>query len=386
MKISKMCILLAVCCILLTGCWDKMEIDDRNYVISMGIDKYEEQDKSQKIDSKSNDENKYTISLGMAELEKSSGGQNNENEEKGVKLLSGSTLAGTMKLSDLFSSRQTYFGQTKVIVFGERLLEDSKLFREALDVLERNQDINMKIIVLAAKGKASDVINSVSGANDPTGLFIWDFYKNNSKEVAATTKLDFETLLISLRRNSNAMIPLADTKDKTLLLGGSALIKNYQLCGYLDENEERGSLWIEGDAEGAVLEAIYENINIPMRVIKNSSDISFIERNQNIICNIDISVKGNVEGFIVDDVGIFNDKTIEEIEDVFEEMVKKEVINVIEQLQKRYDVDSLDFVGELNKRSYDIYKNHIGNPEAIFRGMDFNVSVNVDISGIGMIN
>lgn len=386
MKINKICILMVMCCVLLTGCWDKMEIDDRNYVISMGIDKYEAWDGSQKLDSESSDGNKYTISLGMAKLEKSSGGQGNENEEKGVKLISAPTLAGAMKLSDLFSSRQTYYGQTKVVVFGKGVLEDSKLFREALDVLERNQDINMKIIVLAAKGKASDVINSVSGANDPTGLFIWDFYKNNAKEVAATTKLDFETLLISLRRNSNVMIPLADTEDNSLTLGGTALIKNYQLCGYLDGNEERGSLWIEGDAEGAVLEGTYENINIPMRVIKNSSNISFIERNQNIICNIDIKVKGNIDGFIVDDIGLFDDKTIEEIEDIFEEMIKKEVINVIEQLQKRYDVDSLDFVGELNKRSHDIYNNHIGNPEAIFRGMEFNVSVKVDISGIGMIN
>lgn len=384
MKSVKFLFLFSLCVVLLTGCWDKVEIDDRNYVITMGIDKYEKNPDAVEEEG----ENRFTISVGMAELEKTGGGvadKEEKDDKKGVKLVSGNTLASAMKLSDLYSSRQTYYGQMKAVIFGEEILKDRKLFMEALDTLERDQEINMKIIILAAKGKASDCVSAVSGDNQSTGLFLWEFYKNNSKEVAVTKKLDFETLLVSLRSNGDAVMPLVGTKEKKIDLGGSALLKDYTLIGYLDEHQERGVLFMEGDGEGAVLNQKYEDVPVPLRIVKNTSKVTFEGLNENIICNVDIYVTGNVEGYTVENGTIFKNDKIKEIEAVFESAIQKEAEESIWMLQKVYKVDAMDFSGELRKKGYSIYKKHSGGNEAIFRNMKVKINANVDISGIGMI-
>lgn len=371
-------------CCLLTGCWDKIELDDRNYVLTLGIDKYNQRDGSVSVQDGEN--NRFTVSIGTAELQKSdsSGGGSEEGTRK-TGLLSGNTLPAAMKLYDMFNSRQTFYGQTKAIILGESLLKDEKLFREALDALERDQEISMQTIVMATKDKASDSVEAVTTAEEASGLYLWDFYKNNAKESGASKKLEMEELMIRLRNSQSVLIPLVKLEDEELSIGGCAVIKDFEICGYLDEQQERGTLWLEGDADGAIVEANVFETEIPMRVLKNKRKLTFGKANDNIICHIGISIDGNIEGFYFGENKLFQKDAIEEIEKAFAEKIAQEASGSLTLLQEGYGVDALGFLQELKKRNFKLYQKYSGNETGIYKDMDFDISVDVTISGIGMI-
>ncbi len=384
MRYAKGILLLLPCLYLLTGCWDKMEVEERGYVITFGIDKFQEADESLREDEE--EENNFTVSLGMAALEKTSGGEGKSTEEESnVRLLSGKSFASSLKLSDLYSSKQTYFGQTKAVILGADLLRDSKLLREALDALERDQEINMKIILLATDGKAYDNIKIITDEEDPSGLFLWDFYKNNAKEVSATQKLDFESLLISLRKNGSALIPLVRPTESGIKLGGGAILKDYTLCGYLNDKQMRGCLFVQGDGEGAVIDCDLEDDYVPVRVLKNTSKVSFYEENGRAAANIKINVKGNIEGYTIGGEDLLNDSAIEKIEENCAASIEAEVEQAIAVLQKDYGVDVLHFEDKLYKKNDKFFERLQEEGREQFSQMTFHITVRADISGIGMI-
>ena len=102
MKWIKQCILfLAVC--FLSGCWDDKEMEDRSYIITMGIDK-------------STEDGRYLLTLAPAQLSSMSSGEessNNEAPEKGI-VVKGDTIASAVRQADTYSSRQVYLGQLKI--------------------------------------------------------------------------------------------------------------------------------------------------------------------------------------------------------------------------------------------------------------------------------
>lgn len=382
MRRVKLIFLIFVCC-LTTGCWDKMEIEDRNYVITMGVDRYGNEENTRKIND--NDNNRYTVSLGMAGLEKTSGGEKGGENENTSELLTGQSLSSVMKLADMYSSKQVYYGQTKAVVFGEELLKDKALFKEALDSMERNQEINMKVIVLAGKGRAADSISAVLNEKSPSGLYIWDFYKNNSKNTSSTEKKDLEELLISLRDSGNAVIPLVEVENNKIRFGGGAIIKDYELCGYITDTQERGILWIEGRAEGGVVDGIYNDITIPMYIVENKSKISFYEKNGNIICNIDIKIDGSIESYKIEEKSLLDSQRIDDIEKVYEKIINDEITNTIDLTQKEYNVDVMDLLGLMNKKNNELYLKNSDNLDKTFSEMNINVNTHVSIRSIGVI-
>ena len=110
--IKKGLIVLMVC--FLTGCWDDKEMEDRSYIITMGIDK-------------SDDDNKYLLTLAPAQLSAMNSGEessNSEAPEKGITV----GLFRTVKNSSIrkrITSAKTIFA-----VYIRRIRKKSRYFRK----------------------------------------------------------------------------------------------------------------------------------------------------------------------------------------------------------------------------------------------------------------
>lgn len=375
--------------IFFTGCWDKVEMDDRNYVITLGVDKFSTGEKTEKLDNDET-EKRFSLSLGVADIQnknKNSGNEAQEKEEKKntVEILSGASIPSTMSLADMYNSKKVYYGQLKTVVFGEELLKDSELFKETLDALERNHEINMKIIVLAAKDKASDNLEVILNTNSSSGMFIWDFYKNSANDIAVTKKMDLENLLINLRRSGNAIIPVINHEDDKIRLGGSAVIKDYELCGYLTDMEERGNLWVYGLADGALVDCKLNESYIPVAILKNSSKLKFSEEEGRLVCRINVYAEGSVEANRVGDENLFDSQTLEDIQFSAENIINEEIANTIKITQSVYNADVMNLMEELKKWNYKLYLKYSDNLEESFMNMKIVPKAEVKIKSIGVI-
>ncbi len=366
---KQLCILLLTVCFL-TGCWDNKEMEDRSYIITMGIDK-------------STEDGRYLLTLAPAQLSSMSSGEessSNEAPEKGI-VVKGDTIASAVRQADTYSSRQVYLGQLKTVVLGKELLQEKEYLQSVLDELERNQDISGKIILLGTDNTARECVNAILEEDASTGLFIWDFYKNTAQDVAVTRKLDLETFLRELRcSEGNSILPKISATEQGIKIGGGIVVSDYAFIDSLTNKQEEGVLLLQGKGKGAVIDGIWQNNVIPMWIYKNKSKLHFSEENNKLICHIKINLEGSAEGSKLEGENIFT--SLEEIENIFEIIIKSEIENTIALAQKKYKKDIFDIASQLKKQNYQLYQKYGENVENI----NFDVDVSVKIRTIGVVD
>ncbi|HQQ45710.1 MAG TPA: hypothetical protein PLT24_12615, partial [Bacillota bacterium] len=116
-----------LCVLLLTGCWDKIEIEDRLFVLSIGVDSVELAEKKASKD-------KYTLSFVSPVVDQIKEGPGPA--FRTYKTVDNSIIMSLSQLLERFSKKQ-FFGHTRNIFFGEDVLKDEKLLKEILDGISR---------------------------------------------------------------------------------------------------------------------------------------------------------------------------------------------------------------------------------------------------------
>lgn len=358
--------------LLLCGCWDNREMEDRSYVITLGLDK-------------GKDENTYNVTIGPAQLSALSEGGSKPEENAAIQV-EGATLGEALHKADRFSSKQVYLGQLKTVVFGKELLAEKDLFLSILDELERNREISQKIIFLATEKKAADCVNTILKEDDGTGLFIWDFYKSTAQDVAETQAMDMETFLRNLRESQGqAMLPRIAIEEKKLKLGGGIALADYGFCGVLNDKEQRGAFLLKGEGTGAIINGEWENTTIPLWLYKNQSKITFSEENNRLICHVLLETEGSIEGSDFLGKALFDSETIKKLENLFEKIIKAEILNTIKLTQETWQQDIFDFGTELYRQNPTLFYKYAADKKEFLKNMEMDVEIQVTIRTIGVI-
>lgn len=309
----------------LTGCWDKVELENRGFVVSLGIDKCEEKNEP-------DGDSRYTISLALPNVEAMASPGGNE-ESKSVKKADHMTVAAAMGLLDSYSSEKLYYGQTRVAVLGKDVLEDDVLFREAVDALERNPEISRKLIMLGTDSAALDILEAKAPGEPFMGLFVSNYYQNRSRP-SATFRLDLEDMTEQLRRGAG-VIPKIQIENEEIRLEGAAVMKDYKLAGWLNREQTRGYLWAKGNGVGAQLPACFEGTYLTLRVDRNKAKARFYEDGEQSLCVLTIQVEG-----VIDELSK-NEKTenLHALRRLYEDMIQSEVLEVCRAFQNEFQVD-----------------------------------------------
>ncbi len=408
----------------LAGCWDKVELENRGFVVTIGIDKYQkdnqekadkekvdkenvdkekpdkeksdktntgkekpetkpEKTKPQTFEGSDEDNNKYTVSMAipnMAELTKSGGG----GEKKQVRVSTADAVTTAMHLTDSYSSKKLYFGHTKAVILGEELIKDEKLFKEAIDALERNQDISRKLIVLCTKDKAEDTLNTESATEPLLGVFISSYYRNNEQTVAVTFLQDMEKTIRQLRASGNVMIPRIEVEGSEVKLSGCAVVKDFRLVKWLNEKQTRGFLWAKGKADGAQVTVDFNGIRPPLSVESCKSSITFSEESGALACNINVSAAGSVSEFIFKEK--LSDKgKLNTLCKLYENAINEEMLDIIGIFRNELKVDGLELKELLRKKDYKLYEKYKGDWDEVYSKMNIAVSTYVQIKNTGYI-
>ena len=342
---KKKWILLALIPLFLTGCWDKKDPEDRVFIISLGVDDGEEG---------------YVFSFAPADI---------KTGEAEVYQAESRTLAGAVALVDTRTSRKTELGQLKTIILSDDILRERKKLDQLLQELERSQTVSEKVMLLATTDAAADCVNAVLKEDGKTGLFLWDFYKNTAEEVAVTKGMDLDTFLTEQsERKGNGVLPRISVKDEKLELGGGIAVSGNGVYP-LSNAEERGYLFLSGEAEGALL----EEGNIPLEIGKTDARYDFSIRDDRILCQIRLPMEGTLQG----GEGMFlSAGKQEEIRGLFENKIKEEVLRTLD-IAIRVKKDLFGILPRLYQQ--DAIPSEVGRFDAI----DFEILPELELKDMG---
>ena len=371
----------------ITGCWDKVEIENRGFVIAMGIDKFEDKNDDKAVqldDEKESQKARYTVTMALPDIGALSGPGGDDSSEF-VKIAAAPTVSAAIRLIDTFSSERLYFGHTKAVIFHEDILKDEYLFREALDAIERNRELSRSLLVLATSDDIKKVLDADIPGEPLVGAFIAEFYRK-SEGAAITFKQDLEGLTRRLRSGGDALIPIISLegkkKDVQVKLGGTAVIKDFQMAGKLSDSQTRAFMWFNGKAKGALITAEHEGIDVPMRINSSKSKTSFYEENGRIICVLDINARAEVEEFDFLGIELNDDESLRELSEVCERIVSDEISQLFTTFRDELEVDGFGLHERLRKQNHVIFAAY---GDEAYKHMMLIPRVDLKITGAGVI-
>ncbi|CAM4498094.1 Ger(x)C family spore germination protein [Paenibacillus typhae] len=240
-RILPMLLLLVMQSLVLTGCWSRIEINDRLLVVAMFVDELEE--------------GKVQLTLGYAKPNQIASGAGGESPGSSMPY---ATVKGEGRnISDAYRniqtniSREIFWGQVKIIVLGEEYARTG--LEPLLDFVNRKSSIPLKTYILVAKGKAEEI------SMFPTQ--IEKFPSEIFRELVARKKIVVGSVkhFMIAREYGRGMILayLSPNPDKTqgnqIRVLGSALFQDNRMIGTMDVQKTRGAMWLRGNIKDAVI-------------------------------------------------------------------------------------------------------------------------------------
>ncbi|MCL1842406.1 MAG: endospore germination permease, partial [Defluviitaleaceae bacterium] len=200
-------IFIAFSTVILSGCWDRVEIENRAFVVAMGIDAED-------------DGYKVTLSVPVFGEKGTEGfplygetGENGENGENGetgengenkqpafIKTSYGKTLSEALKNLDSKEARHLYYGQTKLLLLGEGILGNSASVESVIATLTNRLKAPGRVHVAAAEN-AADILSAKPPGEILPGSYVSEIYRDKNKIGGQSFALNFERLKGSVEKS-----------------------------------------------------------------------------------------------------------------------------------------------------------------------------------------
>ena len=338
-----------------TSCYDNQELENRSFVITLGIDAVDEN---------------FLITLEI---------KNTDEDEKNIYLQSeGNTLLSAIEKINLTLDNELYFGQSKLLIFGKNLLENPKMLMQALDFFDRTTIINKKIIIVATNEEPEKIFDSEFVGSE-LGIYFSGYFKNRTHN---GIKKSAENIISSLRVTNSCIIPKIVLEDDELKISGNYLLKDYKIVDTIDDETLLYYLIFNEDAINRIVTINFENKNIPLEIIKNKTDIQISEKNNKINITANIKINGHVEEFILENDS-FDSIYLNRAEEVFAKKIESEISEIYDIFYNEYNCDELKLLEHIRKFNYDIYENMIFNNDDVFSDLEFEVNADIAITNTG---
>lgn len=374
MKKLKLFSLILLCTIAITGCWDKIEIDERAFVLSIGVDKAPEGTGSSE---------KYLITLVNPDTAEAK-------EGKVLDFVTYDTIAssyniGITKLLQRFSKAHSY-EHTKVIIFGEELLTDANLVKDILDAFTRGHQFNSSMLVYMTPGKAADIFKVKPKMKSLLAYYITGIADNEklAARIGRSTLLEFMKQLAD--NKGDAVIPSLVPSTDGVTTEYIAIIKEFKHIEHLDEKETIAYKWLNGKAKGGVIELILDGYSAPFTyfTFKRKINLEKIEGGK-IYLTYNMETEGAIEEYRLGSK-LLDEEKLKALEIELEKIIEKDSKALVKKMQEEYKVDLLGIREYLYKYHTKFYKTIEKDFQDYFeRNIVIDVKADVKVRRIGKI-
>ena len=316
---------------LLTGCWDRREVNDTALVLGASIDK----EKGKNI--------KLTVQILIPRA--MSGGQqgagaSGTNSQVLVRSAIGENMADAASKLQAKFPRKIFWGHCKAYIIGKNLAREGGI-RNQIDFLLRHPEPRERAYLFVSDGEAADILEFKPSLEQYMGEGL---RKSSVMHIGiSTTVKDFEQMLTG--EAGAAVLPLIKvlTGKKTVLVTEAAIFKKDKMIGQIDTKITRGLLWLRNETQVAAISVTHkkgETISLdPVR--QTTKLLPTIEKGK-----WKILVKVTSEGSIVQNgsnLDIMSPDITKKLEKEIGKDIKQRMNLPLKQVKKGMNVDVFGF-------------------------------------------
>lgn len=390
MKFNKV-LLIILSCILLSGCWDKVEIDRRNFISTISVDPGEDIVKEKELKNINPEEpfaerqiKKINVTYGFPDMSMLGPGKSGSAQEKYIDTQAYSMEDATSEAMAK-SSRDIYMGHSKLLILSSNLLEYKDTVKEIVDYLQRNPSINRMMQVVVSDGTAEDYIKFKPMTENSAQYYISGLM-DNSKRNSRIMNITLNEFLILLSENGNVLLPRIslDKEKNELILTGAAIIKDYEVTGYFTPLELMDIQLLSGKfnvgkkniyMEGHPVDYIIDGYNRKMRVHEKGDELAI---------NIDINLEGQLGGYYIDKKILEKDE-LQRLQNIFNKSISEECEKIMEIAKEEFEIDPFGIREHIEKFEPSLWNKIEKKWIEKYKNASVNINVNTKMRRIGAV-
>lgn len=402
----KLALIMVCISLLLTGCWDYQEVDRLASVLAIGIDRIP--------GSKS-----IILTVQIAKPEgkgssKQTGGQGGEKSYT-VMNSEGKSLSEAIRNLGIQSTRRILLTHCKTIIMGKDFAETG--IGDILDELKRDKEFRRTDWMLTTDKTAKEILEKdieleqvpARGLDNLLLIFqkvghvlpinLNDFFArlNEDSHVSFAPLIQLEDIdkRVTSQLDKASGKPLeTEEKPKTVTIGKTAVFKDLQMVGVLNENESRVHRWFFDTPKGTMITMTYasrtqangEEGEISLDFLDGKTTISPQISEDGITMNIVMKAEVLLRETGTTGVRVLDPKEIGQLERQAAEMIKSQIEQMIDKAQKELKADCVGFAEILHNYYPVEWKQIKHNWDEVFSTVEYQISSEVKILGTGVIN
>ncbi|MBM6619609.1 Ger(x)C family spore germination protein [Bacillus suaedaesalsae] len=238
MKKLQITLIICISLILLTGCWDRTEVNDMAFVTATGFDKA--------------DENSFRISVqvplpsAMGGSGSSGGGGGTTGGPSYVDSELGRNIRESNDHLQQRMSRKLFFGHRRILVFGEAMARGG--FEKSLQLVLEQPQSRLSTYVLVTEGKAVDILTASPHLEKLSSEAMREIVKAGRavtvKDVLNDIGLEGKDPVIPVVKTVKTKNGKSKEDKEELAVEGMGVFKGDKLSYFANKEESSGALWL----------------------------------------------------------------------------------------------------------------------------------------------
>jgi Ger(x)C family germination protein len=392
------CILAIMISLFLSGCWDRQELQERQIVLAVAIDKADEGLGPKQGKDVARVENfiqphgskLYRLSLQTLQLTPASNtGEGMKSGKTSTSVISTTGESMSEMIGDMLgqSSKALWFEQVQTIIISEAAAKQGGL-QPILDFFIRSPEIRWLTKVVITPEEARSLLEYKPPNGEASGMFIANSLKMYGKSThVAGWHTDLGDISTSHDNQRRVLMTRIELVDNMVKLGGMAIFKAGKLIGYVDEYATQGDKLMTGIEKSALITFEYPEHSgkiLAFELFSNDTKLMPHVEGDTIYYTLDIAMRGNIDEM---QHGLqhatIEEQDIHELEQLVAKAVKKNILYSFHTFQN-LKVDASVFGPRLEAYEplvWDKVKDHW--EDEVFPNTSLIISVNVAIDSLG---
>jgi spore germination protein len=376
---------------LLSGCWDRIEIEERGFVVGAGLELMKEEEKEKYLEEQKLIGD-YPIELTYQFVEPRGLGSPTQGagQAKAFLNLTGSGDSALEVTRDFANntSRTPYFEHMKMIIISEEAAKEEHIFSNLLDFYLRDNEMRRGAKVLVGKDP-KEILNTDPHSDKIPVMYIDSLTENRYKNSSIVPLNRIGDIHEKLLNKQSFTLQFVSTSKKLVRLSGAAVFHghNNKMVGKLTDRESTGANLIYGEVKGGVIKVKYKGNIVVFEIRRAKSSITGNVENKD---NMSFTINIETEGFIEESFSSVDFKDRKEISELQKE-IEKEIINIANEAinkSKELNAEVLGLSDYMVKEHYDVWetiKSDWDHGENYFVDSEIKVEAKVNVRSTGTL-
>ncbi len=376
---------------LLTGCWNRRELNELAIVVAMAIDK-------------SDDE--YVVTAQVVNSGQVAAGQGGgEKTPVTIYQEKGSTVFEAIRRATTGSARKLFFPHLRIFVVSEELAEEG--LGETLDFISRDHELRTDFYIVVAKDtRAEQVLKVMTGLEDIPANKLFSSLETSERAWAPTTAVTVDELTTNLvgegihpqltgiqimgeNREIGGRLENVQEIDPDIKLKytGLAVFKEDKLIGWLDEDSSKAINYVQENVSSTLGEVSCPEGKgkVGLEVIRTKADLKGRVEDGSPKGTVKIQLEVNIGDVQCKKLDLTKTKTIDDLEKRAEKKVEEIIESTITIAQEEFKLDLFGFGEAIHRSNPDYWKKAKKDWDEKFTDMPIEVEAVVEIRRLGTI-